>query len=363
MKKIKVLILLLTLCLALVACAGTEGFPGSCRDSGERFGALLVRLLPGASASGGGGTATGGTPNALPPVTGADATHYYYDQLDEGGRTVYRAILADPQNTAGIEIPLSGVLETFSSEEELQQTVSATVQSALDALTYDHPEICWIRVGGEGGSTFRVSSRTETTESGTVCRLQSLRFFMVCDGNAATVAEELRAAVVGFVPAGEDRYTTLSAIQSALCRGVTYTTGAPRAHSAAGALLDGSAVCDGYAKAFKLLCDTRDIPCVIVTGMAVQASSSEAHAWNYVQMEDGNWYAVDVTWDDRGEEVSDRFFLIGSGTVTSFQNGSFSASHQPSGKFSGGDYPPFTYPPLSFSRYRKAETAEEKDGT
>ena len=21
--------------------------------------------------------------------------------------------------------------------------------------------------------------------------------------------------------------------------------------------------------------------------------------WNYVQMEDGNWYAVDVTWDDQ----------------------------------------------------------------
>lgn len=51
-------------------------------------------------------------------------------------------------------------------------------------------------------------------------------------------------------------------------------------------------VCTGYAKAFLLLCQNADIPCVLDTGAN--------HAWNYVQVDplDSRWYAVDVTWND-----------------------------------------------------------------
>lgn len=59
-------------------------------------------------------------------------------------------------------------------------------------------------------------------------------------------------------------------------------------------------VCEGYARAFKVLCDEVGIPCVLVDGHAKNSTDSdgEAHMWNYVQMDDGNWYAVDVTWND-----------------------------------------------------------------
>ena len=51
-------------------------------------------------------------------------------------------------------------------------------------------------------------------------------------------------------------------------------------------------VCTGYAKAFLLLCQNADIPCVLDTGANP--------AWNYVQVDplDSRWYAVDVTWND-----------------------------------------------------------------
>ena len=35
--------------------------------------------------------------------------------------------------------------------------------------------------------------------------------------------------------------------------------------------------------------------------------------WNYVQMEDGKWYAIDVTWDDPVNSYSSTYFNIVSG--------------------------------------------------
>ena len=59
-------------------------------------------------------------------------------------------------------------------------------------------------------------------------------------------------------------------------------------------------VCEGYSRAFKVLCDAMNIPCILMGGNARDrvSSSGEPHMWNYVQMENGKWYAIDVTWDD-----------------------------------------------------------------
>ncbi len=64
-------------------------------------------------------------------------------------------------------------------------------------------------------------------------------------------------------------------------------------HRAIGALANKTAVCDGYAYAFKLLCLKVGVDCELVTG----TSKGEGHAWNHVKVE-GEWYNIDVTWDD-----------------------------------------------------------------
>ena len=63
-----------------------------------------------------------------------------------------------------------------------------------------------------------------------------------------------------------------------------------------GCLIDNRAICLGYASTFKLFMDMLDIECIIVCGSANM--DYENHAWNLVRLEDNNWYAVDVTWDD-----------------------------------------------------------------
>ena len=64
-----------------------------------------------------------------------------------------------------------------------------------------------------------------------------------------------------------------------------------RIYTAYGALVEGDAVCQGYALAYKLLLDQCGVNSVLVSSDAMN------HAWNLVEI-DGDWYHVDATWDD-----------------------------------------------------------------
>ena len=62
-----------------------------------------------------------------------------------------------------------------------------------------------------------------------------------------------------------------------------------------GLLIHGVGICLGYATTFQLFMDILGIECLTVRGWAYDRT--EEHAWNLVRL-DGEWYAVDVTWND-----------------------------------------------------------------
>ncbi|HEX2947493.1 MAG TPA: transglutaminase domain-containing protein [Clostridia bacterium] len=64
-----------------------------------------------------------------------------------------------------------------------------------------------------------------------------------------------------------------------------------------GCLVRGTAVCEGYTEAMKLLCDLAGIECLIVTGESKNSGVFEEHAWNIVKI-DGTYCHVDLTSDD-----------------------------------------------------------------
>ena len=80
---------------------------------------------------------------------------------------------------------------------------------------------------------------------------------------------------------------------------------------------DTEVVCEGYAKAFKYLCDqssfSNDISCILVTGRMTGGTGAGNHMWNIVNMEDGKNYLVDVTNCDEGTiGYPDELFLVGT---------------------------------------------------
>ncbi len=87
-----------------------------------------------------------------------------------------------------------------------------------------------------------------------------------------------------------------------------------RSQEAYGALVEGTAVCNGYAQAFLLLADAVGLDSVIVTGVADGGVTTGLHAWNLVRTGD-DWLVVDTTWDDAGPfGTGDTYLLLPQGS-------------------------------------------------
>ena len=99
-------------------------------------------------------------------------------------------------------------------------------------------------------------------------------------------------------------YEMEKALHDMLATHIVYTTGATNSHNAYGALVEGVAVCEGYAESLQYLLQRVGIQSVEILGYGttdLTSGAGENHAWNIVRI-DGKYYYVDLTWDDHGED-------------------------------------------------------------
>ena len=81
----------------------------------------------------------------------------------------------------------------------------------------------------------------------------------------------------------------------------------PDSHNAYGALINGLAVCEGFASAYALLAHEFGIPAMIVSGASTHFGTANIpHAWNIVAFEK-NYYHVDATWDSNAYKVLENY--------------------------------------------------------
>ena len=255
----------------------------------------------------------------------------------------------DPESAAA-EALTNGLPETLSD-------VKPYLVAVYSAFDRDHPEIFWLTGGSVSGSSVSYSY-SYGGGSGTVKYTQNFYFYLTNSGRNFDVRQETYRTASSIHTAAAQRDTAVEQILSQVTATNTYeqvrqlnriltttncyhsnVSSAPdSSYECTSALLGstGSAgpVCEGYSRAFKVLCDELEIPCVLVDGMSYNSGGSGPHMWNNVQMPDGNWYAVDVTWNDpvvsgktgavSGYE-SENYLLVGGSTVVGDRT--FSTSH------------------------------------
>ncbi len=102
-------------------------------------------------------------------------------------------------------------------------------------------------------------------------------------------------------------YNKAKTLHDELCKRANYATDSndKEIYSAYGALLNGQAVCEGYARAFQLLCNYAGIENTLVSG----TSKGVGHLWNMVKTEDG-WYHIDCTWNDLAKDFTYTYFCL-----------------------------------------------------
>ena len=314
------------------------------------------------------------------------ATGNYYDQLDATSKRIYNAIYEankSSASTAKMKLNLTKIFENQKVtkgangkavySEETKQAIFAWLGSyvtpAYLALTYDHPELVWL-----SGAKYTIgySVYTPLFESGEISIITPTKDTGVLTGSKVNpLFDGTKSQIDAMLPANATTYDKVKAVHDKICSMVSYENntqniGNPYYQTPYSLYYDADGdgkietVCAGYAKMMKLQCNKYGIPCVLVTGVT---DSGEYHMWNYVQMENGVWYAVDATWDDQSTTMYD-FFLVGSETYSSaaFGTKKFGNTHIPSGKWTTSADCVFLYPVFSQTAYAGQNTVTSKNG-
>ena len=198
--------------------------------------------------------------------------------------------------------------------------VRVNMQAALDAFTYDYPEVFWMR---GSGYSYSISSKKQNGKYTGVISKFTMKPSLV-DGYNTNITENMNnflnnadaaAAQIAAETNSKSLYEKVKAIHDYVCEKAVYDAqNNLRVHSAGPMFIgDGHVVCEGYAKAMLILCRKLGIDCACIGGFArnSSASSGEAHMWNYVKMDNDTWYLVDATWDDQLSGIRTTYLLAG----------------------------------------------------
>lgn len=226
---------------------------------------------------------------SLPTISvfAADSdARYGRTKLNADQQYVYDALVTGCKDAkADIKIDISGKSIDFNKD----------LSFIFNMFYSDYPEYFWVTGGWGAGFEKKGSTITLT--------MQPTYSFT---GSALTSAKSAYNSKVTELTkglSGKSDYEKSKIIHDRLIDTVTYVT-TNNDQNAYGALVEGKAVCNGYARAYQHLMNEAGIPTWFVRGSSINPTTGTpiGHAWNIVKL-DGKWYYTDVTWDDQGENT------------------------------------------------------------
>ena len=184
------------------------------------------------------------------------------------------------------------------------------LKMVMDAYLRDHTEHFWL------DKTYSLSHPKNNPDI-----VYDVAPDYILKGEALSVArarfDESVSELLSFVDDGMSDFEKELVLHDKLSEKVRYVDG-ENAHNAYGAIVEGKAVCEGYAEALKYLLDCVGIESFIMIGSSVNPTTgeSEPHGWCAVKL-DGVFYHVDPTWNDQENGLFHAYFNVSDVTLLS----------------------------------------------
>ncbi len=218
-------------------------------------------------------------------------SRYFYSRLNPEEKQIYAQILDGWLNYHDrITVKVSSVQFNFAK--------------VVDAVHDDNPELFYVDFMQIYTQHTLTNSKLSSTDV-----IASFRYSPEQTEAFKNRIAQVIQRVQRLCTPGADKYRV---IHDYLVQTVTYAKDMddPRRHAVDGPLLEGLAVCEGFARAFKLLCDGIGVPSIIVHGKGDNSKEVEPHSWNMVRWNNRN-YHIDTTWDEgSGKEDGIQFYYL-----------------------------------------------------
>ena len=249
-----------------------------------------------------------------------DYKKYFYNQLNSNAKSIYSQIVNNFDLLKAGDKTIDFSNDTADADTNFQ--------TAWDALMLDNPEIFFINTNNitlQSKSDRKIWEKTPRY-SYKLMPKQGKKYYMdtwQTQDEVENAIKEVNEKVRNIIASAKgSRYDKVKYIHDYIVDNAEYDN-SDRTNNGNiyGLLIEKNAVCEGYAKTFQYLLDLLDIPNIIVYGEGINSNNNaEYHSWNYVQMDNGKWYAVDTTWDDPivigngriTEDIEHEYFLKGS---------------------------------------------------
>lgn len=294
--------------------------------------------------------------NSITTFNAATYSGKYGNQLTGKAKTLYNELVKHYYTNKEAKSFKSSITVSFEAKLKVNgnaveiDTNAASYQSAIQSLTKiykssrdafleDYPEVFWLYniLLSTNGNAYR-DSKSSTGYSGVMeVIVVPYEFYEGAskqiedyDKGVSHAVEQIRTSIAN----STSRPKIYQGIHDYICSQVDYDDAAAAAnennfenylyaHTSANAFLTNPVggervmVCEGYAEAFKVLCDAFGLrsSCVSVVGNASpdgNPTEYDAHQWNYVKIYH-KWYLVDTTWDDAG--IGYVYYLKGSNST------------------------------------------------
>ena len=228
----------------------------------------------------------------------------YHAHSNSSSGTEEAAIEYTAENVAET---MKAALEGFENFTEYDAQISQSViDEAVKIVQHDCPQYFWLN--GYATTTTNRSTSVSFTVLNDYTEDELRQMY--------TALDEAADDIISQIPAGSDDYRTALFIHDQLVQNTRYATEKTGLTynglwgNSYGCLVDGSAVCQGYAEAYQLIMQKLGNECGVCSGISDRGS----HAWNYLKL-DGDYYWVDVTWDDPESESDEgslrhNYFMI-----------------------------------------------------